>query len=142
MKKCLRKYNVEYNAKTWISVDQSSLVLNQNLELLDSYCLAACPAGWAVWDRLQRDRRKDLSRPTRHGFIGSSLQRGPVAAGWTATCPHCHSGGGGFLYSQGTQKLYACQKAVPGMTSVPRNSSSRGGALCPFKTWCALSKLR
>ena len=118
----------------------------QTAKFLESFfkdCLATCPVGWAVRDRLQSDQREDpeLANETCR-FLGSYLQGGPVAAGWTALCTCCCRWGGGVLYMRGTQRLYACQEAVLGTASVPRNSSSRGGAQRAFKTQFSLSEIR
>ena len=87
-------------------------------------CLAACPVRKAVWDRLQRDQRKDPEMVSEtYSFIGSYLQRGPVVAGWTATCTCYREWGGDFFYKQGTQRLYAGQRlslvppAFPGIVA-------------------------
>ena len=89
--------------------------------LLDEQCGVGCG-----------ETRKDPgSVKEMCGFIGRYLQGGPVAASWTATCTHCHGQGGGFLHRRGTQRLCACQRAVPGTTSVPERVTHVDGPCVP-----------
>ena len=102
--------------------------------------LATCPVGWAVWDRLHRDWRKDPKMVSEtHGFIGNYLQ-GMSSSGRLDRSVHlllppreaC-------LSRQRNKGCVLAEEDCPCMTCIPRTRAPPRGPPCSLRPWRPLS---